>query len=355
MLITYKKRETIKRKNGDFSELEKIKGRPQFRVPAKASIWYIASSAVARSISAAGTPIFTRLLTPEEYGLFPLYNTWLGIITVIVTLELTGGVIYRGLQRFSHKRDDFLSSAFGLFLSIFVVFCALYFAFEGFVNKITGLSTFITSLMLLQIFSNTVIAFYTGKARFEYKYKSVAILNLLSSLGIPILSILIIFLTRIRSEARIIGSCVAAALIAAGVLIEMLSKSKRLFDGEVWKFLLKFNLPLIPHYLSMSMILRIGEITVGRSFGTEALGRYSVAMSVGMSLTIITNGLLSALSPPPHLLQTLPSTCHPVQKILRHYTRSTVVLSILPVSQVMSTVSVRKNWETVWKNLNISM
>ena len=111
--------------------MESIKEIPKLKLPAKASLWYIASSAISRTIGAAGTPIFTRLLTPEEYGLFPLYNTWLAVATVILTLELTGGVIYRGLQKFSHDRDKFLSAAFGLFLSVFLFVCALYFAFSS--------------------------------------------------------------------------------------------------------------------------------------------------------------------------------------------------------------------------------
>ena len=252
---------------------------------------------IARSVGALGTPIFTRLLTPTEYGLFPLYNTWLSVITVIVTLELTGGVIYRGLQRYSGNKEKFLSSAFGLFLCIFTLFCALYFAFSGVINKITGLGTLITSLMLAQIFANTVIAFYTARARYEYRYKSVAFLSLISSLGIPFVSVLLITVGNVRAEARIIGSCVTLSLIAIPLIIEILRSSRRLFDKDTWGFLLRFNLPLLPHYLSMALILRVGEITVGRFFGTEALGRYSVAISLGMSMTVITNGIISALSP----------------------------------------------------------
>ena len=277
--------------------MENIKKQLSIRVPAKASVWYIASSVIARSVGALGTPIFTRLLSPEEYGLFPLYNTWLAVIGVIVTVELTGGVMYRGLQKYENKKEEFLSSSFGLFLTFFISFCALYFAFDGVINSITGLNTFITSLMLLQIFANTVIAFYTARARFEYKYKSVAALNLLSALGIPFISIIFILTTSLRSEARILGSCIMLSLIAIPALYKVLKRSHVLFSMDVWKFLLKFNLPLLPHYFSMSLILRIGEITVGKAFGTEALGKYSVAMSVGMSLTVITNGLLSALSP----------------------------------------------------------
>ena len=277
--------------------MESIKEMPKLKLPAKASLWYIASSAISRTIGAAGTPIFTRLLTPEEYGLFPLYNTWLAVATVILTLELTGGVIYRGLQKFSHNRDKFLSAAFGLFLSVFLFVCVLYFAFSAIINKMTGLSTFTTSFMIAQIFASAAIGFYTGRARFEYRYKDVALLNIASALGAPMLSILLILLTKFKSEARIIGTSLTLLLCAIPILYIILKRSGVLFDKEIWRFLLRFNLPLLPHYFAMSLILRVGEMTIGRVYGTEALGKYSVALSVGMSLTMISGGLLSALSP----------------------------------------------------------
>ena len=244
-----------------------------------------------------GTPIFTRLLTPEEYGIFPLYNTWIGVFTVVVTLEITGGAMYRGLQKFSDKKDEFISAAFGLFTSIFILFCTLLFAFNRFLIDITGLSLPILLIMFLQIFANTIIAFYTAKARFEYNYKNVAILNLASAFGTPLLSVLLILMTKLGGISRIVGSSLTLTVISIPIGYLLLKKSQKLFDKDIWKFLLKFCLPLLPHYFSMTLIMRIGEITVGRYFGNEALGKYSVALSLGMSLTIITNGLLSALSP----------------------------------------------------------
>ncbi len=277
--------------------LDKAKGSLSLRIPAKAGIWYIASSAIARSVGVMGTPIFTRLLTPSEYGIYPLYNTWLGVAGVIVTLELTGGVIYRGLQKYADRKDEFISSVFGLFLTIFTSICALYFPFSAFINRITGLNTRITVLMLLQIFANTVISLYTAKARYEYRYKSAAMLNIISAFGIPMVSVLLVLLTDLAGEGRIYGSCAVLVTMAIPLLFILLKRSKKIFNGGIWRFLLKFNLPLLPHYFAMSMILRIGEITVGRCFGTTALGRYSVAISLGMSLTVVTNGILSALSP----------------------------------------------------------
>ena len=90
--------------------LENIKKMLSVRVPAKASAWYIGSSVLAKGISALVTPIFTRLLTPEEYGLYPLYLSWLSVFTILLSLELTGGVMYRGLQKFGNDKDEFTSA-----------------------------------------------------------------------------------------------------------------------------------------------------------------------------------------------------------------------------------------------------
>ena len=277
--------------------MEKIKKYFSLRLPAKASMWYIASSVVARGIGALSTPIFTRLLSAAEYGVYPLYLSWLTVASVIVSLELSGGAIYRGLQKYGDRKDEFLSSAFGLFLTVFIGFCALYFSFSYFINSLTGLSTFITTLMLVEIFANTVIGFYTAKARFEYRYKSVSALSLISALSSVLLSVVIILLSDAKGEARIIGSVIALCATGTYALFMLLKNSKGIYSKEVWLFLLKVNVPLLPHYFSISLIMRIGEIAVAKGFGKEALGKYSVAVSLGMALTIITSGILSALSP----------------------------------------------------------
>lgn len=277
--------------------MENAKRLPTLRIPAKASLWYVGSSAIARLIGALGTPIFTRLLTPEEYGLYPLYNTWLGIFTVVITLELTGAAIYRGLQRHSEDVNGFINATLGLILLLFGGFGLFYLLFRAPINRLTGLSTSVSSLMLVQILSTTVLSLYTSKARFEYKYKAVAFFNILTSVIIPLFATLIIITTDVRAEARIISSSLSLGIIALPILLSVLKTSGRLFAPEIWRYLLKRSLPLLPHYLSMTMILKAGEIGVSRLYGSSALGKYSVALSLGMAPTVVTGGVLSALAP----------------------------------------------------------
>ena len=262
-----------------------------------ASIWYFISSGVVRGVGVIGTPIFTRLLTPSEYGIFPLYSTWLGIVSVIVSLEIGGSMLYRGLERFKDRENDFVISSFSLFSLVFFAFCLLYFTFSDIFNKVTGLDTFTSVLLLIQVFFNTVAGLYTGFAKFKYKYRDVALINVITALLSPVISISFILLSSYRSHAKIFGAVISACVVAVPILFSLFKSGGRLFCTDIWRYLIRKCVPLLPHYLSMSLIARIGEIAVNRFHGKEALGKYSVATSLGLSLTVISGGVLSALSP----------------------------------------------------------
>ena len=277
--------------------MENVRQRITLRIPAKASMWYVASSAIARMIGALGTPIFTRLLTADEYGLYPLYNTWLGVLSVLITLEIGGAIMYRGLQRYGDRADEFVSAALGIILMIFSGFCILYFAFHRLFNIITTLTPPTTLLMLTQILASATLSLYTAKARFEYRYKAVALLNILTAIATPSVAVLLIQVLGIRAESRVISSALTLSTIALPILLSTVKKSKMLYSREIWSYLLRKSLPLLPHYFAMTMILKAGEIALSRIHGAESLGKFSVALSLGMSVTVVSSGVMSALSP----------------------------------------------------------
>ena len=277
--------------------MENIKKFTSLNTPARASVWYIASGALGRAVGALMTPIFTRLLTPQEYGLYPLYTSWIGVISVLVTLELTGSAIYRGFQKYSDNKDEFMSASLGLLGTVFVLFCAVYFAFYGFFFRLTGLEVRVSIFMFAEIFTSSVISLYLAKARFEYNYKAVSTVNMISALAAPLVALGLILLIGIKAESRIYAATVISVLCAIPIMILILKRSDKLYSFEIWRYLLHRSIPLLPHYFAVALILKAGEISIGRSHGTDALAQYSIAVSVGMILTIITSGLLSSLSP----------------------------------------------------------
>ena len=54
----------------------------------KAGTWYIICTFLSKGIVFLTTPVFTRVLDTQEYGITSTYNSWLSFFTVISTLDL---------------------------------------------------------------------------------------------------------------------------------------------------------------------------------------------------------------------------------------------------------------------------
>ena len=80
--------------------INKYKGFP---VQVKASFWFLVCSFLQRGVSFITTPIYSRLLSTAEYGQYSVFNSWLSIITLIVSLNLSWGVYTQGLVKFDEK------------------------------------------------------------------------------------------------------------------------------------------------------------------------------------------------------------------------------------------------------------
>ena len=66
----------------------------------KASLWFLVCGFLSKGVSFITTPIFTRLLTAEEYGQYSVFNSWYGIIAVFVTFNLYSGVYAQGIVKY---------------------------------------------------------------------------------------------------------------------------------------------------------------------------------------------------------------------------------------------------------------
>ena len=265
-------------------------------LPARASVWYTVSAILERGGALFFTPILTRILTPEEFGIYPLYLSWMGFFTVFATLEISGSVIYRALTRFT-DRDAFLSSALGLLTLSSLTVLTVYIIFGERINAITGLTTPLTLFLILQVYFSGIQGIYLSKCRFEYSFRPVIAVNLISALLSPLLTLILIGATPIRAEARIIAPLAVSALTAIPLFSELLEKGRRIFSWAAWKYILRLALPQLPHFLGATLSVQLGRIIIGRAFGEGELAKYSVAFSLGFILSVLTAPIISALSP----------------------------------------------------------
>ena len=131
-------------------------------VQVRASFWFLICSFLQKGISSITTPIFTRLLTTDEYGQYGAFNSWLGIITIFVTLNLFYGVYTQGLVKFEEERAVYSSSLQGLTLTMCLAWTAVYLPFRDFFNRVFSLTTVQMLAMLVMIWSTAAFNFWAA-------------------------------------------------------------------------------------------------------------------------------------------------------------------------------------------------
>ena len=58
------------------------------RLAVRAGFWYILSSVLIRLVSLITTPLFTRLLTTQEYGAAGTFQSWCSLLLTVFSLNL---------------------------------------------------------------------------------------------------------------------------------------------------------------------------------------------------------------------------------------------------------------------------
>ena len=122
----------------------------ELSVQVKATLWFLVCSFMQKGISTITTPIFTRLMTTDEYGQYSVFNSWLGILQVVMTLNIASGAYTQGLVKFESQREEYASSMQGLLISLCTGWSIIYILFRDFWNRIFGLTT-IQMLSLIHI------------------------------------------------------------------------------------------------------------------------------------------------------------------------------------------------------------
>lgn len=266
-------------------------------VQIRASFWFLICSFLQKGVSMITTPIFTRLLTTSEYGQFSIFNSWLGIVTVFVSLNLAYGVYSQGLVKFSDDKNAFSSSMQGLLTFLVLVWTFIYVLFHSFFNRLFNLTTVQMLAMLVMIWTTTVFSFWSAYQRVEYKYRALVIVTILVSIAKPVIGIVFVINANDKVTARILGLVLVELIGYCAFYFIQLRRGKKFFSSYYWKYALAYNIPLIPHYLSQIVLNSSDRIMIGKIVGNTEAGVYSLAYSLSNIMILFNTALMQTLSP----------------------------------------------------------
>lgn len=265
--------------------------------PVKASAWYVVCNVLNKGIALLSMPIFTRLLTEEEYGTFSVFQSWCSIMSIFTSLNIFQSGYQKGLLLYKDDRDGFTSSQLSLTTIITAVFFMLYVINIDFWTKIFNLSPAIITAMFLELMFMPALEFWAAEKRFDYKYRKYVIITLLMSLISLSGGVLAVISTECKVEARIFSDVFVKILFASVLFFVIILKGKTFFNKRYWEYALRFNLPLIPHYLSNYVLGQSDRLMISRMIGNTQAAFYSVAYTISTMMLLIMTAINNSLTP----------------------------------------------------------
>lgn len=274
-----------------------IKKYKDLPAPIKASFWFVVASIIQRGISFITTPIFTRLLTTDEYGAVSVFHSWYGIFSIFLTLNLASGVYNKAMTKWADKRDEVTASLLGLTSVITLIFLAVYLVAIDFWNKIFNMNTPLMLTIFIQSFFSVAYSFWAAGQRYDYKYRMLVLVSLGIAIVSPLLGILAVKLVSYRVEARIISLAFVQVLIGLYFYIKIITKGRRVYNKKIWIYALRFNVPLIPHYLAQTVLGSSDRIMIGKMVGNTQAAIYDIAYIISTITSLLTTAVNDSYIP----------------------------------------------------------
>lgn len=268
------------------------------KVATKAGAWYIIGNLLLKGIVFFSLPIFTRIMSPDDFGIYNAYMAYEGILAAVIGLGIYGSVKNAKFD-FEDSFDKYISSA------IFMSFCA--FAILLVVVNITypliastiKFSRLVTNCLLFQSFGATFIQLYGAKLNIEFKYKSFLAISIFNSIGSVLLSIVLILFVfpNERYIGRVFGSMLPPVIVLIVVGGLVLYRGKCLYNKKYWNYIKRISLPLVPHVISQSILSQFDRIMIRDMIGASEAGVYSYMYTICTITYVLSISLDSAWTP----------------------------------------------------------
>lgn len=258
---------------------------------------YILAQFLTLGLAFLTLPIFTRLMSPVEYGIMSVYISFEGIIAIIFGLGIRGAV---SRYYYEDKDDffDFLSSNVWLILIASVGLTVLAILFinqlQSFLNIPYGMIYIAFGIAIPQ----AIFQLYESYLQASRKSKKVASLNVIRALLATGLAIAIMLqMDNEKYYAKAIGQGAGAITLFIIILLYLKNNLKFSIKKEHLSYSLVFGLPIIFHLLSQNILNSFDQIIINQLVGPRETGIYSVAYKIGMVQNLISMGILTAWTP----------------------------------------------------------
>jgi O-antigen/teichoic acid export membrane protein len=270
----------------------------------RGSLTYALANVGIKALNFCLVPLYTRFLSPADYGIVSLAETIAAGLAVVLSLGLDAGVgrFYFQYKGDSAKLSRYVSSCLR-FSAIWTVLAVGLFLLLG--PRLQGwwaphfsvpfypyIAMAIATAALLQIIQYRLSLYQVRERPRAYGLLTLAVF-LATAAGVVVL----VVFAHWGAFGMLLGKLWGAAIAAIAAIYLL---RNWLGSGLEWKFVretLPFSLPLVPHNL-MALCLVVADRFILQHYrGLNEVGLYSLAYTLGMAMFLVSLSLGQAWQP----------------------------------------------------------
>lgn len=254
---------------------------------------YIFGNLFNKAVAFITVPIFTRMLTTEEYGTVNTYSAWVNMMAVIVGLSL-GNSIRNAFVDMREELGRYISSIFTLACVNFGIICTIFI----FIGNHISLPRELIWFCLVESFFNFIINATVMRYVMEEEAVKRTSLLVLPNLVGAVLSVLLIYILHDNKHyGRIIATCGATTVFGFSIMLYYMIRYRTFFNKKFWGYALPISIPLIFHGISCNVLGTSDRSIITYYCGAAETGIYSLIYNLSMVSSVLTSSAESVWIP----------------------------------------------------------
>lgn len=221
-------------------------------------------------------PLYTSLLTPKEYGIVDLFNTYIALLIPLFNWQFDSGLFRYMLDCRDNKNEQkiLFSTVIVANVAQSMLYLCVFLAFQPLIKS--DFKIILAIDVVLSIFLSSLLQFARGLGdNITYSFAS-----FLSAVSTILLNILLIVAFNLG----------AWGLFWAGIIAKILTIIYIAFKDRIWKYfsinlvskrtyteIFRYSIPLVPNQLSWWVVSTSDRTILSYFIGISANGIYSIA------------------------------------------------------------------------------
>lgn len=222
-------------------------------------------------------PLYTGVLSTEEYGIVDLLNILVVLLMPVISLQIEQAVFRELIEvrNDNDKKSELISSTVFTVILQCIIFFILFIIVSPFIKN--DYKIFLMTNVLANIFLSLLLQIVRGLG----DNKAYSIGSFVSGISTVVLNVIFLAFVKLGATGMLLGTCLGQIFASVYLIISLkLYKFIKLkyFNKLTVKGLLKYSIPLIPNAISWWIFNASDKVIVSAILGVEQNGILSASL-----------------------------------------------------------------------------